>query len=372
MDDDNNQEYEKGYDEGLYNKPVKEESRIWVIFIFFMFLAFVVSIARLIISGDIWDKPKTTVSSKSMISKKSGPFTVKPSKREYRRVKDLKEENKVIRLKEVKKTDDKPVIPSNNTSQGLSSIPKEEKTDNSGKNNRLQTETSTEINPKISDNEKPKLPEVRLGTLLAMSEEEMIDEVTKDFQTDCVYTMSGLVPFPVPPLKPDLVKPFIANIAIEKDYGNMLEKLCKSDFYPVGEDERYHALNSKLLLYTILYAAEKDKRNCVDILIKNGADLKIEAQKPKDNNKKVVEEGKTLLHCAAQNGNGSLMKRVIDAGVPIDKKTLSGKTPLYFAVKNNQYESAYILINKGAVREESLKSETNDERMLRLLETGKY
>ncbi len=183
------------------------------------------------------------------------------------------------------------------------------------------------------------------------------------------------VPFPLA-ANPLMLRAILADIAIKKNFTKLLDLLCKPEFHPVDESLESSKITAKATLYMVLEAAELDKRDCVEVLLKNGADIKAEIKESKDKKdrqgKKELEVGKTLLHCAAQNGNGALMKRAIDAGIPLDKKTKSGKTPLYYAVKNNHYESAYILINKGAVREESLKSETKDERMLKLLETGKY
>ena len=236
----------------------------------------------------------------------------------------------------------------------------------------LNTETSTEIaiNTEVSSNETKK-PNVCLEKYMVFSEESCIEEAEHDFQNDNNYILClgpAVVPF-----QPMMVRPMLAQIAIEKDYSLFLDKLCKNDFHPINEPEKFIPVNSKIILSMIVYAAEKDSKKCVDVLIKNGADLRTEAPKPKNKDKIIIEEGKTVLHCAAEHGDLHLMKRIIgEGGFPLDKKTASGKTPLYFAVKNNYYEAAYMLINKGAVREESLKSEAKDERMLKLLETGKY
>lgn len=211
---------------------------------------------------------------------------------------------------------------------------------------------------------------VHLEKYLVFNEETCIDEAANDFSLANEYVFCPAGPIVVP-IQPALVRPFLAQIAIEKDHAVFLEKLCKDNFHPINEPEKFVPINTKVLLSLVLIAADKNSRKCVDVLIDNGADLKIEAQKPKEKQKEYVEEGKTLLHCAAQYGNIDLMKKVIAAGVPIDKKTASGRTPLYFAVINNQYESVYILLENGAAREDSLKSETKDEKMLKLLETGK-
>ncbi len=211
---------------------------------------------------------------------------------------------------------------------------------------------------------------IHLEKYLAFNEETCIDEAANDFLLDNRYVFCPGGPLVIP-FQPMMVRLFLAQIAVEKDFSVFLGKLCKENFHPINEPEKFVPVNSKVILSMVLIAADKNRKKCVDVLIDNGADLKIEAQKPKEKQKEFVEEGKTLLHCAAQYGNIDLMKKVIEAGVPVDKKTASGRTPLYFAVINNQYESVYILLEKGAAREESLKSETNDTRIIKLLETSK-
>ena len=221
-----------------------------------------------------------------------------------------------------------------------------------------------------SSNKENKKEKIHLEKYLVFSEESCLLDAEIDFKQDNEYVLCPAGPVVIP-FKPMMVRLFLAQVAIEKDHSLFLEKLLQKDFHPINEPEKFIDINTKVILSMVVYAAEKNSRKCVEVLINNGADIKMEAPKPKEKQKVLVEEGKTLLHCAAQYGDISLMKRVIDAGVPVDKKTASGKTPLYFAVKNNQYESAYILLENGADREDSLKSETKDEKMLKLLETGK-
>ena len=54
-----------------------------------------------------------------------------------------------------------------------------------------------------------------------------------------------------------------------------------------------------------------------EMLIRKGADPFL---KDKD--------GSSLLHCAAQGGNTSIINELLSLGLQIDSKDLSGKTPL--------------------------------------------
>ena len=80
-----------------------------------------------------------------------------------------------------------------------------------------------------------------------------------------------------------------------------------------------------------------------------------------------LDIGKTLLHSAAQNGNISFANKVLEAGVPLDKTTRKGFTPLYYAVKNNQYEMAEFLVKKGASVDQKGIKEASDNKMQKIL-----
>ncbi len=181
-----------------------------------------------------------------------------------------------------------------------------------------------------------------------MNEEQLIEAIEKDFKSDCnFYNQDSRVSSVV-------VKPFVTKIAIDKGYDNLMDKLCHMEYHPKDDTSRFNALN------TLPYATEQNSRKCIDILVKNGADLSVEQ-----------EGGKNLLHSAAQSGNILFAKKLLKYGIPLEKETNDNKTALYYAIKNNKYEMAFFLTNCGAKDNEKLKSETRDYNMLKFLETGK-
>jgi hypothetical protein len=373
-DNDNkydNKEYEnenKSDYNSIKRKKVAEKDNLWTVFVIVFILFFVSFGVRLVIWGVTNNKKKPTTAVKTSTSSYDSNNNIIPPSDDYYPSRNKKERpTRHVEMRE-KKKESKRVF---KTSKTVSNKPIQNKNyNNMPFAPNLRTETSAEINTKTEDS-KPIENHVAIGKYLQMTEQQMLDEIEIDFRNDVKYNMAGLVPVPVP-IPTEIARVHIAQVAILKDCSLVLDKLCKKDFHPLKEPEAFHEGNSRVILALVILAADLDKRKTIDVLIKNGADLKIEAPKPKNtNNTKAIEEGKTLLHCAAQHGNIDLMKKVIDAGVPIDKKTVMGKTPLFYAVKYNQYEAANILISKGAVREESLKSETSDEKMLKLLETGK-
>ncbi len=208
----------------------------------------------------------------------------------------------------------------------------------------------------------------QIAAYMGLSQDELIERVTEDFKEKRTYFM----PVPVPiPAHPFMLKTILAEIAIEKNYTEFLDLLCNPEFHPVDQSLESSELISETILYLILHAAEVDRKECIEVFLKNGADLKVEVREGKSNGgKSFMEVGKTLLHCAAQNGNIELAKMVLDAGIPIDKKTKVGHTPLWFSVKYNQKEMTKFLIEKGAEVTQEIISLTTDAEMTAILNKG--
>ena len=81
-----------------------------------------------------------------------------------------------------------------------------------------------------------------------------------------------------------------------------------------------------------------DKQNAFDILIQNGADPSF-----KHNN------GFSVLHCAAQGGNTSIINKLLSLGLDIKLKDVYGVTPLTRAIEKNNFDAVKCLISKGAL-----------------------
>lgn len=211
---------------------------------------------------------------------------------------------------------------------------------------------------------------VWLSSYIPLSEDESIDRVTTDFQEICTYFLP--TPFPIP-AHPLMIKPFLADIAIKKDFSRLLAIISRPDFHPIDEPQALNEIVNQTVFYMVLVAAELDKRDCVNVLLANGADIKSEYVEGKKrfsdnrNNNAIIESGKNLLHCAAQNGNITLAKKVLEAGIDVNKPTKLGNTPLWFAITNNQIDMAELLIKSGAKLDENLISLATDSAMLEIL-----
>ena len=75
----------------------------------------------------------------------------------------------------------------------------------------------------------------------------------------------------------------------------------------------------------LMTAALNDEQNAFEILIQNGADPSF-----KDN------DGFSLLHCAAEGGNTSIIIKLLSLGLDVDSRNNGGVTPLMTAALNDK------------------------------------
>ena len=90
----------------------------------------------------------------------------------------------------------------------------------------------------------------------------------------------------------------------------------------------------------LMYAAEGPQKRAFQMLIQKGVDPFL---KDKD--------GSSLLHCAAQGGNTSIINELLSLGLEIDSKDLSGKTPLTIATEFNNFEGVKFLLSKEVLNQ---------------------
>ena len=164
---------------------------------------------------------------------------------------------------------------------------------------------------------------------------------------------------------------FFLQIALKNDYPELLVKILNQ-----GYSMNNWGFNGFPALF---YANECNSPKCLEILLNNPeADLtrelkivKKEFREGKERKLKIEGwfEGKNLLHSAAQSGNISLAKKLLEAGIPINKRTKDGKTPLYFAVKYQHPEMVAFLIENKVEIDNYLDELTNNREILDYLKT---
>ena len=156
------------------------------------------------------------------------------------------------------------------------------------------------------------------------------------------------------------------NLYLEKKQPNLAMQLDYKEGFAYNINKNT-CRNDREILYSIKYVSAQDgsKRKWGEAILNLGDDISYDVTD--ENAVNYLDLGKTLLHSAAQNGNIILAKKVLAAGVSINQITNNGNTPLYYAVKNNQYEMAQFLIENGAKISDSLKTLTKDSKMLEIL-----
>ena len=87
-----------------------------------------------------------------------------------------------------------------------------------------------------------------------------------------------------------------------------------------------------------MIAALNDKQNAFDTLIQNGADPSFKSN-----------TGFSVLHCAAQGGNTSIIIKLLSLGLDVDSRKNDGVTPLMMTAFLKDKQNAFdILIQNGA------------------------
>jgi ankyrin repeat protein len=88
----------------------------------------------------------------------------------------------------------------------------------------------------------------------------------------------------------------------------------------------------------LLLAVEKNKRQAAMLLIEKGQDIK-----------SVDIKGRTILHhLASQNNASDLIKKAIEAGIDVNSKDGSEKSPIFYSVSGNRQDNYKLLVEKGA------------------------
>ncbi|MBQ2595025.1 MAG: ankyrin repeat domain-containing protein [Candidatus Riflebacteria bacterium] len=132
---------------------------------------------------------------------------------------------------------------------------------------------------------------------------------------------------------------------VSKNNANLLDELltkCSEKNLLVKNDDYYNEVYHSLYFH---------KLNCFEVFVKHGIDVN------KVHDKNNIDNG--IMHLAASKGLIPTIQLALDNGIPIDQRTYSNSTPLYLAIKNDQYETVEFLINNGALAQEKLEEYNN-------------
>jgi ankyrin repeat protein len=132
---------------------------------------------------------------------------------------------------------------------------------------------------------------------------------------------------------------------VNKNNANLLDELltkCSEKNLLIKNNDYYNEV------YHSLYF---NKLDCFEVFVKHGIDVN------KVHDKNNIDNG--IMHLAASKGLIPTIQLALDNGIPIDQRTYSNSTPLYLAIKNDQYETVEFLINNGALAQEKLEEYNN-------------
>lgn len=117
-------------------------------------------------------------------------------------------------------------------------------------------------------------------------------------------------------------------LAIDKGYQDVIDILLTRNAKPA-----FHAPGPSALAT----AARKGDAQTVERLLTAGAPV---------NHQRL--SGLTALHLAANFGHDNLVERLLVAGADINAVTPDGRTPAHFALQNQKFATATLLVKKGA------------------------
>ncbi len=103
-----------------------------------------------------------------------------------------------------------------------------------------------------------------------------------------------------------------------------------------------YGFGQKLIHYLAINYNKGDNESLIKFFIKESAKRNVNYINTKDNS------GKTPLHYAIENNNTKLTELLIKNGADINTKDNSGKTPLHYAIENNNTKLTELLIKNGA------------------------
>ena len=97
----------------------------------------------------------------------------------------------------------------------------------------------------------------------------------------------------------------------------------------------------------LFWAAERGRRELVELLIRHGADVNARAP-DRSRSTKGDQTGKTPLHVAAEGGHTAVIQTLLEKGANIDATDEVPFTPLHWAIRHERDDAVKLLLEKGA------------------------
>ena len=226
-----------------------------------------------------------------------------------------------------------------NSSNQVVSLPQKEIAKTS--NNQIISDSKTEIIK----------PDKDISKYYSLNEEQLIEEIKDSLIHDYNYYNRDK------PCTPDKARDTLVYISNMTYKPKLLDAILTKGFAPkYTKATNTIALNS-FVVSSVCSPVNSKKEEFLNILIKHGANLKSER----------LDDGYNLLHASAVIGNLNIAKIAIKAGIPINKTSSDGTTPIILAIKNGFYELIKLLAENGAEIKPDYCEYTNNRDILKYI-----
>ena len=149
----------------------------------------------------------------------------------------------------------------------------------------------------------------------------------------------------------------LIHICKQMYFYRLLDEILTNGFAPKYTTATKSISLNSFVVEPVCSPVNANKEEFLNVLIKHNANLKAER----------LYDGYNLLHASAVVGNLNIAKIAIKAGIPINKTSKDGTTPIVLAIKNGFYELVKLFAENGAEIKPELCEYTNDRDILKFI-----
>lgn len=228
-----------------------------------------------------------------------------------------------------------------------------EKTSNNPIVSQPRQETDKISNKKTVSSPKPveNKPDKDIFKYYTFNEEQLIEEVKDSLIHDYNYYDREK------PITPDKARDTVIYICEMGYKHKLLDTVLTNGFAPKYTKATNTISLNSFVVSSVCSLVNPEKEEFLNVLIKHGANLKSER----------IDDGYNLLHASAVIGNLNIAKIAIKAGIPINKTSSDGTTPIVLAIKNGFLDLIKLFAENGAEIKPDYCEYTNNRDILKFI-----
>ena len=217
----------------------------------------------------------------------------------------------------------------------------------------LQKETIKTSNNRTISNAKPEIskPDKDISKYYSLNDEQLIEEIKDSLIHDYNYYNRD------EPCTPDKARDTLIHICKMGYKPKLLDTILTNGFAPKYTKATNTIVLNSFVVSSVCSPVNSEKEEFLNILIKHGANLKSER----------LDDGYNLLHASAVVGNLNIAKIAIKAGIPINKTSEDGTTPIILAIKNGFFDLIKLFSENGAEIKPDYCEYTNNRDILKYI-----